>query len=502
MSTARRNAGTHSMEIRDLDSAISRFSESIASFPTATVFLLRSKALLSAPVHKQAQALHDIAQAISLREANPIEASNDTKLRIANLKAVLGTDCHGHRRFYWQTLASSFHRTGPNGWIEKILASFCKPSAGSGSRRRARPQLDRICSHPGDEDCDLRWPWEEDSPAEAEAMAIRMMRFCHVLVELELYVGPPDDAESVVFIDPCFGRQCLLHLYKNGVNLEPSASRILGEALVYAEGVPQDIVMGKACLEAAAEGLHRRPTNTPGVAAYFPPDVQRWTEELDGEADAKACNHLLYVAKLRPEFVTDVEHLLKLSKASAKRSANARLCYEIGILYKSGILWPPNQKKSVKWLQKAAGHKAKPSGQAALELSRMYSVGVEGVLEPNPELHSKWERVAMGGENQIKSDQISTGMKMLMAHGGHDALMKAAMTRSPSGSSDASDLMSRCLSGARRQCGFCSQLEVPPSKLKDCAGCRRVLYCGKECQRNAWKAGHNQECMRHQAPAG
>lgn len=42
------------------------------------------------------------------------------------------------------------------------------------------------------------------------------------------------------------------------------------------------------------------------------------------------------------------------------------------------------------------------------------------------------------------------------------------------------------------RCYHCRQ---SPAVLKTCTGCRKVKYCGRECQLASWKAGHKQECM-------
>ena len=43
----------------------------------------------------------------------------------------------------------------------------------------------------------------------------------------------------------------------------------------------------------------------------------------------------------------------------------------------------------------------------------------------------------------------------------------------------------------RRQCSHCLEHS---EKLKQCAGCRKVEYCSKACQRASWKAGHRELC--------
>jgi hypothetical protein len=44
----------------------------------------------------------------------------------------------------------------------------------------------------------------------------------------------------------------------------------------------------------------------------------------------------------------------------------------------------------------------------------------------------------------------------------------------------------------QRVCDFC--LNNASGSLRRCSGCRRVLYCGTDCQRSAWLECHRGEC--------
>eukprot|EP00961_Rhodomonas_salina_P273980 3701804-Rhodomonas_salina.1 len=44
-----------------------------------------------------------------------------------------------------------------------------------------------------------------------------------------------------------------------------------------------------------------------------------------------------------------------------------------------------------------------------------------------------------------------------------------------------------------RKCNTCSLLATKANILLHCVGCRRVMYCGKQCQIADWKA-HKPEC--------
>ena len=43
-------------------------------------------------------------------------------------------------------------------------------------------------------------------------------------------------------------------------------------------------------------------------------------------------------------------------------------------------------------------------------------------------------------------------------------------------------------------CSHCGQTPTAGTELKTCGRCRRVLYCDKYCQRDAWKKGHKLVC--------
>ena len=46
------------------------------------------------------------------------------------------------------------------------------------------------------------------------------------------------------------------------------------------------------------------------------------------------------------------------------------------------------------------------------------------------------------------------------------------------------------------QCAACGAASGPGgTAIKPCGRCKRVSYCGKECQRAHWKAGHKAACV-------
>jgi hypothetical protein len=50
-----------------------------------------------------------------------------------------------------------------------------------------------------------------------------------------------------------------------------------------------------------------------------------------------------------------------------------------------------------------------------------------------------------------------------------------------------------------RSCAQCSAMETHADGFKRCGGCRKPVYCGAECQRLHWRAGHKLQCKAAQA---
>ena len=53
------------------------------------------------------------------------------------------------------------------------------------------------------------------------------------------------------------------------------------------------------------------------------------------------------------------------------------------------------------------------------------------------------------------------------------------------------------LKGNCANCGVASK-DSPEGKLKECGRCHCAWYCGKDCQKEHWKAGHKCDCVRQQ----
>ncbi|KAJ1630741.1 hypothetical protein T492DRAFT_1001442 [Pavlovales sp. CCMP2436] len=45
-----------------------------------------------------------------------------------------------------------------------------------------------------------------------------------------------------------------------------------------------------------------------------------------------------------------------------------------------------------------------------------------------------------------------------------------------------------------RSCAHCGALEASRKQMRLCRGCRKIAYCGSDCARLVWRAGHKLEC--------
>jgi len=64
------------------------------------------------------------------------------------------------------------------------------------------------------------------------------------------------------------------------------------------------------------------------------------------------------------------------------------------------------------------------------------------------------------------------------------------------GLKEAGEFLRKLQSKDQSHCGYCVRKVQPGEKLKECSKCRARLYCSKECQIEAWWAGHNKDCKR------
>ncbi|CAE8638732.1 unnamed protein product [Polarella glacialis] len=116
---------------------------------------------------------------------------------------------------------------------------------------------------------------------------------------------------------------------------------------------------------------------------------------------------------------------------------------------------------------------------------RAYISVLEGSLE-----HA--DRIGLTESRQSKiASKTSRPAALLEFLGGlHSApSMRAfAMTGSDS------HYLTRCHQFQQAICGRCCASEPVPGSFQKCGACKTVRYCGTDCQRKHWGAGHRDEC--------
>ena len=64
------------------------------------------------------------------------------------------------------------------------------------------------------------------------------------------------------------------------------------------------------------------------------------------------------------------------------------------------------------------------------------------------------------------------------------------------GYNDARKMLNEWESDGQSHCANCGKDALADEKFKQCSKCKSQWYCSKECQVEAWKAGHKKDCKR------
>ena len=47
-----------------------------------------------------------------------------------------------------------------------------------------------------------------------------------------------------------------------------------------------------------------------------------------------------------------------------------------------------------------------------------------------------------------------------------------------------------------QHCAKCNKVEPGLGEFKRCIQCKMIVYCGRDCQKKHWKAGHKKVCVK------
>ena len=185
-------------------------------------------------------------------------------------------------------------------------------------------------------------------------------------------------------------------------------------------------------------------------------------------------------------------------KAADQEYAKAQC--NLGTMYLQGRGVPQSDKEAAVWYLKAADQE---NADAQSNLGSMYSEG-RGVPQSDKEA-AVWLRKA--ADQEYAEAQFNLGHMCNQGQGVPKDVAKALSwfrKAAAQGFSQALEFVSKleAMQSSHAgmgpgKCANCGALEAPGgAALKPCARCKSVVYCGRECQIEHWKApgGHKSSC--------
>ena len=142
-------------------------------------------------------------------------------------------------------------------------------------------------------------------------------------------------------------------------------------------------------------------------------------------------------------------------------------------MYAGGRGVQQNYAEAFKWYRRAA---EQGDAEAQFNVGAMYANGT-GVQQDFSKSAFWFEKAASQDYDQAK--QALEKIRLLQA--------RASSADPPVSSSDSQGV-----------CACCAAQAPIGTSLKSCSRCGIVLYCGRECQRAHWKAGHKKSCKARQ----
>ena len=131
----------------------------------------------------------------------------------------------------------------------------------------------------------------------------------------------------------------------------------------------------------------------------------------------------------------------------------------------------------------------------------------EKIPDPSPYLACYYLNIAAANENAGYCYLYSLALRKLSEHlhGGHaeisgynvaPAMLFWLRKSHDLGDSDALEQIKELETEGQSYCANCSKEAKAGEKFKQCSKCKAQWYCSKECQVEAWKAGHKKDCKR------
>ena len=140
--------------------------------------------------------------------------------------------------------------------------------------------------------------------------------------------------------------------------------------------------------------------------------------------------------------------------------------------------------------------------QAALMMSHFHHEQKQSIIEPSPYLMCYYLNIAANVDDNGKACYIySSAIARLynVRVNGFNPMPAAffwARKSRDMGFNDAKEMLKMWESHGQSQCANCGKGAQGDGKFKQCSKCKAQWYCSKECQVEAWRAGHKNDCKR------
>ncbi|EJK62083.1 hypothetical protein THAOC_17319, partial [Thalassiosira oceanica] len=132
---------------------------------------------------------------------------------------------------------------------------------------------------------------------------------------------------------------------------------------------------------------------------------------------------------------------------------------------------------------------------------------INDISEPSPYLACHYLNIWASEDSTGMASYFYSKSLLRLAKQLHDGILGNGFNATPAiffwmknscdmGYGDARELLKQWETIGQSYCANCAKESEPGEKFKQCSKCRAQWYCSKECQVEAWRAGHKQDCKR------
>eukprot|EP00873_Tetraselmis_striata_P025192 jgi/Tetstr1/445456/TSEL_033235.t1 len=471
MSTIPANMAAVFMELGQLEDAAMRCTFSLLVMASAKVYVRRGKARES--LGRLGMALGDYQEAARLGQG-----SGEAQRLLEGVMARLGSDSQGCTRYQWQKeWADAEAPENMQGLMMFLLAR----------QYPGRVPWGELNTRPG-RGSDLRWDSLSSPFREIRSMAT--MQFQKACVMLAADLGGTRWGDKACAIE------WLLHMQQLGCTLGPEGLNILGIGLIWGRVWPGDASKGEDLLQRSANGEHDHPFCDQFLQNVEPGGGMTCVLQMPAYREQRG-HAIVTLGKLQ-EIIRGSAALQPMParrlKALYKMGANELMDNRVQLLfadsYVTGYTWATDARKFVKWLEVCAANPQPIKlfmGGAMARLASALAMGMGGEVEVDLDRAEALAKQAMRLDPEMAESATQT-LSIVANCRRNPSYVEEHFNTSSSGNA------SRC-----QKCGTAAASSTHDGDgeaevvLLKCRGCRRVVYCSKECQRADWKE-HKKVC--------